>query len=143
MVELFVEGFEETERGGVLEMAAYTDADGETALREVFGAVTSAPVAEGWEERWRSFHRPARVGPVWVGAPWEEAPSDAAAVFIEPARAFGTGSHPTTRLCIELLLSLERGPLLDLGCGSGVLAITAAKLGFAPVTAVDSDEAAV
>jgi ribosomal protein L11 methyltransferase len=62
---------------------------------------------------------------------------------IEPGRAFGTGAHPTTQLCIELLLELERGSVLDLGCGSGVLAISAAKLGFAPVLALDSDEHAV
>ena len=143
MLELFPEGFEEAERGAVLELAAYTDAAGEAMLRGAFGAAVSAQVEDGWEERWRSFHRPARIGPVWVGPPWEEAPSDAVAVFVDPGRAFGTGSHPTTRLCIELLLSLERGPLLDLGCGSGVLAIAAAKLGFAPVVALDSDEAAV
>jgi ribosomal protein L11 methyltransferase len=62
---------------------------------------------------------------------------------IEPARAFGTGAHPTTQLCIELLLDLERGSVVDLGCGSGVLSIVAAKLGFAPVLAIDSDEHAV
>ena len=63
--------------------------------------------------------------------------------MIEPARAFGTGAHPTTQLCIELLLELERGSVLDLGCGSGVLSIVAAKLGFAPVLALDSDEHAI
>jgi ribosomal protein L11 methyltransferase len=62
---------------------------------------------------------------------------------IEPARAFGTGAHPTTQLCVELLLALGRGSVVDLGCGSGVLAIVAAKAGFAPVLALDSDEHAV
>jgi ribosomal protein L11 methyltransferase len=62
---------------------------------------------------------------------------------IDPGRAFGTGAHETTRLCLELLLGLERGSFLDVGCGSGVLAIAAAKLGFAPVVAVDSDASAV
>jgi ribosomal protein L11 methyltransferase len=63
---------------------------------------------------------------------------------IDPGRAFGTGSHATTRLCLELLLTLRaRGSFLDLGCGSGVLAIAAAELGFAPVLAVDNDPAAV
>jgi ribosomal protein L11 methyltransferase len=62
---------------------------------------------------------------------------------IDPGRAFGTGAHPTTRLCIELLLELERGSVLDIGCGSGVLAIVARRLGFEPVVAVDSDPAAV
>jgi ribosomal protein L11 methyltransferase len=64
-------------------------------------------------------------------------------VVIDPGRAFGTGAHPTTRLCLGLLLELPRGSLLDVGCGSGVIAIGAAKLGFQPVLALDSDPAAV
>jgi ribosomal protein L11 methyltransferase len=80
-----------------------------------------------------------------VRPPWDD-PTDAPIdVVIEPGRAFGTGSHATTRLCLELMLSLARpiGPLLDLGCGSGVLAIAAARLGFDPVTAVDNDPLAL
>ena len=65
------------------------------------------------------------------------------AVVIEPGRAFGTGAHPTTRLCLELLAELARGSLLDVGCGSGVLAVAGAKLGFRPVHAVDHDPVAV
>ena len=84
-----------------------------------------------------------RVGPLWVGPPWESAPTDAVAVVVDPGRAFGTGAHPTTRLCLELLLAEERGSVLDVGCGSGVLAIAAAKLGHAPVVAVDVDPSAV
>ena len=65
-------------------------------------------------------------------------------LVIDPGQAFGTGAHATTRLCLELLLELEPpGSFADLGCGSGVLAIAAARLGFAPVTAVDSERAAV
>jgi ribosomal protein L11 methyltransferase len=65
-------------------------------------------------------------------------------IVIDPGQAFGTGSHPTTRLCLELLLELDAdGSFVDLGCGSGVLSIAAAKLGFSPVVAVDSDAAAV
>ena len=64
--------------------------------------------------------------------------------MIDPAQAFGTGAHPTTRLSLELLLGLEpRGSLADVGCGSGVLAIAAALLGFEPVMALDNDPAAV
>jgi ribosomal protein L11 methyltransferase len=62
---------------------------------------------------------------------------------IDPGRAFGTGAHPTTRLCLELLQEVGPTSLLDVGCGSGVLSIAAAKLGFAPVRAVDLDETAL
>jgi ribosomal protein L11 methyltransferase len=83
---------------------------------------------------------------LYVRPPWE-APSDRAEVcdvVIDPARAFGTGAHPTTRLCLELMLELAtaagaRGPLLDVGAGSGVLAIAAARLGYRPVLALDND----
>ena len=84
-----------------------------------------------------------QAGPFWIGPPWESAPRDALAIVIDPGRAFGTGAHPTTRLCVELLAELGRGSLLDLGCGSGVLAIAAALLGHAPVLAADVDPAAV
>jgi ribosomal protein L11 methyltransferase len=63
--------------------------------------------------------------------------------MIDPGLAFGTGAHPTTQLCLELIQSLERSSLLDIGSGSGVLAIAACKLGYEPVLAIDVDEAAV
>jgi ribosomal protein L11 methyltransferase len=62
---------------------------------------------------------------------------------IDPGRAFGTGSHPTTQLCLGFLTDLEPSSLLDAGCGSGVLSIAAAKLGFEPIVAIDVDPAAV
>jgi ribosomal protein L11 methyltransferase len=62
---------------------------------------------------------------------------------IDPGRAFGTGAHATTRLCLELLQEVEATSLLDVGCGSGVLSVAAAKLGFASVTAVDVDDVAL
>jgi ribosomal protein L11 methyltransferase len=83
------------------------------------------------------------VGGLWIGPPWETPPAGARAVVIDPARAFGTGAHPTTRLCVELVSRTARGSLLDVGCGSGVLAIAAARLGFDPVVAVDDDPVAV
>jgi ribosomal protein L11 methyltransferase len=143
MLELFPEGFVEERRGDSVELAAFTDAAGADRLRERLGRVETEPVASGWEDEWKRFHRPVRVGPLWIGPPWEDAPAGVESIVIDPGRAFGTGAHPTTRLCVELLLELESGSILDVGCGSGVLAIAASKLGFAPVVAIDADEAAV
>ena len=143
MIELFPAGFEEVELGEELELAAYTDGSGDERLEQAFGGARASAVDDGWQDRWRRFHRPVRVGPLWVGPPWEQAPPDAIAVVIDPGRAFGTGAHATTRLCLSFLLQLERGSLLDAGCGSGVLAIAAARLGFAPVLALDNDPLAV
>ena len=143
MLELAPEGFEEVERERTLDLFAYTDVRGAARIRAVFGNTVRVPVEEGWEEQWRQFHRGTRVGDLWVGPPWEDPPARAVPISIDPGRAFGTGAHATTRLCLELLLELERGSLLDLGCGSGVLAIAAARLGFEPVIAIDNDPAAV
>jgi ribosomal protein L11 methyltransferase len=143
MLELFPEGFEERDSPDGVELAAYTDAGGEERLWSAFGGARSTDVEDGWEDRWRAFHRPVRVGPLWVGPPWEEPDADAIAVVIDPGRAFGTGAHATTRLCLELLLEVPRGSLLDVGCGSGILSIAAAKLGFDPVHAVDLDPQAI
>jgi ribosomal protein L11 methyltransferase len=143
MLELFPHGFEEVARGDSVELIAYTDAVGEERLWQAFGGAHGSDVESGWEDRWRDFHRPVRVGPLWVGPPWERAPADATPIVIDPGRAFGTGAHPTTRLCLELLLALPGGTVLDVGCGSGVLAIAAARLGHAPVIGVDVEAAAV
>lgn len=142
-VELAPAGFEEATAGEELELAAYVGAAGEAGIRAAFPGATSAAVPPGWEDAWRRFHRPVRVGRLWVGPPWEEPEPGAVAVVVDPGQAFGTGAHPTTRLCLELLLGVDRGSLLDLGCGSGVVAIAAARLGFAPVAGLDDDEAAV
>ena len=143
MLELFPEGFEERESADGVELAAYTDDRGEERLWSAFGGARSTEVEEGWEDRWRAFHRPVRVGPLWVGPPWEQPDEGSTAVVIDPGRAFGTGGHATTRLCLELLLEVPRGSLLDVGCGSGVLSIAAAKLGFEPVHALDLDPQAI
>lgn len=143
MIELFPQGFEEVDRAQGTELAAYTDAAGEERLWAFFGNGRSADVEVGWEDRWRAFHRPVRVGRLWVGPPWEQPPTDALAVVVDPGRAFGTGSHQTTQLCLQALQDLEPGPLLDVGCGSGVLAIAAALLGFGPVTGIDIEEPSI
>lgn len=143
LLDLAPGGFEEVERGAVVELAVYTDGAGEEAIADVFGRAESTAVEPGWDERWREFHRPVRSGGLWIGPPWETAPREEAAIVIDPARAFGTGAHPTTRACVELLAAQERGSVLDAGCGSGVVAIAAARLGFGPVLAVDVDEVSV
>jgi ribosomal protein L11 methyltransferase len=137
MLELFPQGFEEVDRPEGVELAAYTDSAGEERLWAFFGGARGADVEGGWEDKWRAFHRPVRVGRLWVGPPWETPPRDVLAVVVDPGRAFGTGSHPTTQLCLQALQELEPAALLDVGCGSGVLSIAAALLGFAPVLAVD------
>jgi ribosomal protein L11 methyltransferase len=143
MLELFPEGFEEVESASGVELVAYTDSAGEERLWHAFGGGRGEDVAADWSERWKSFHRPIRIGSLWVGPPWQEPPGDVTAVVIDPGRAFGTGSHATTRLCLELLLQADPGSAVDLGCGSGVLGIVASKLGFAPVIAIDHDQNAV
>src|SRR5579872_4545885 len=140
-IELAPEGFEETEFEGLLELVAYGP-----AAERVLAAFPHAAISEvrdDWSERWREFHHGVRVGCVWIGPPWEAPAEEAIAVVIDPGLAFGTGAHATTRLCLELLLEQPRGSLLDLGCGSGVLSIAAAHLGFSPVLALDVDPVAV
>jgi ribosomal protein L11 methyltransferase len=134
LLHIFPEGVEELDGA----FAVYAD---EPPLG--FDVVEVEDVAVGWEDAWRGFHHGVRVGRLWVGPPWEHAPADALAVVIDPGRAFGTGAHATTRLCLDLLQEVEPTSLLDVGCGSGVLSVAAAKLGFAPVTAVDIDEVAL
>jgi ribosomal protein L11 methyltransferase len=143
LIELFPEGFEEVALPGGVEFAAYTKAGGEERLWQVFGPGATTDVEAGWSEAWKRFHRPVTVGRLWVGPPWETPGEGLIPVVVDPGQAFGTGAHPTTRLCLEHLIAHEPVALLDLGCGSGVLAIAAAKLGYAPVTALDLDEAAV
>ena len=143
LIELFPEGFEEVAVQGGVEFAAYTKAGGEERLWQVFGPGEATAVESGWNEAWKRFHQPIAVGALWIGPPWETPDADLTAVVVDPGQAFGTGGHPTTRLCLEHLVAHEPAALLDLGCGSGVLAIAAVKLGYAPVTALDLDEAAV
>jgi ribosomal protein L11 methyltransferase len=134
LLHIFPEGVEELDGA----YAVYAD---EPPLG--FDVVEIDDVSEGWEDAWRSFHHGVRVGRCWVGPPWEEPPADALPVVIDPGRAFGTGAHATTRLCLELLQDVEPTSLLDVGCGSGVLSVAAAKLGFPSVAAFDIDDVAL
>jgi ribosomal protein L11 methyltransferase len=143
LLELVPEGFQELEVGSDLELVAYVDAGRARKLRTVFPDATESPVEPGWEDSWRRFHRPVEAGGVWIGPPWETPPTDQSSVIVDPGRAFGTGAHPTTRLCIEHLTRLARGSMLDVGCGSGVVSLAAARLGYAPIVAVDSDPVAI
>lgn len=118
--------------------------------------VSTSELPDDWAERWKRFHRPividapAGVPGLRVRPPWERAVdlADTKDIVIDPGQAFGTGAHHTTRMCLELLLELAsrepgRGPLVDVGCGSGVLAIAAAQLGFAPVLGLDHESESV
>ena len=89
------------------------------AACEVRRRSRSSPSPDGWEDEWKRFHRPVEVGSLWIGPPWEEPTPGSSPVVIDPGRAFGTGAHPTTRLCLELIQSLERASLLDVGSRLG------------------------
>lgn len=152
LLELAPAGVEQVDGDGYVEYAIYgvpgelpALPEGEAEVAGVRVRVGGEEVAADWAERWKRFHEPVLVGGrLFVRPPWTEPRPDTLDLVIDPGQAFGTGGHPTTRLCLELLLGLEpRGSLADLGCGSGVLAIAAAKLGFAPVIAFDSEPAAL
>ena len=151
VLELAPAGFEQVDGEGFVEFALY-GAPGELpdlpsgpariGVTEVH--VSTTELGDDWSERWRDFHRPARIGRIHVRAPWHDPAGEGIDIVIDPAQAFGTGAHPTTRMCLELLQELPAGgPLADLGCGSGVLAIAAARLGFGPIGAVDHEVAAI
>ena len=115
------------------------------AAGEALVDVSTREIPDDWEQRWRAHHRPLvleeRLG---VRPPWEPPLGTRVEIVVDPGRAFGTGAHATTRLCLEALLALPAsGGFVDLGCGSGVLAIAAAKLGWAHVLALDHDPAAI
>ena len=156
LVQLAPGGVEAEHGPGYVEYAIYgaegelpTLPDLEAATGDELIKVSSSHVPDDWADRWRDFHRPILVADrLWVRPSWEPPREGAIDVVIDPGNAFGTGAHPTTRLCLELLCELGargegRGSLVDLGTGSGVLAIAAAKLGWDPVIAVDHERAAL
>lgn len=174
LIELAPSGVEESEPAPELvEFAVYGPPgelpelpDVKAAAGDALVEVSTSEVADDWEERWKRFHRPVfvsapaqsargrRVPAVHVRPPWEApcAPGgEVEEIVIDPGRAFGTGAHATTRMCLELLLELAAedgltarpGAAIDIGAGSGVLAIAAARLDFAPVLALDHEHESV
>ncbi len=150
-------GVEEEEGDGYIEYAIY-GAPGEipdlgplaATSGEGLIEVTSTKIPDDWAERWADFHKPLLVADrVWVRPSWHSPGADGLIdVVVDPGQAFGTGAHSTTRLCLELLVELAEagkaeGPLADWGTGSGVLAISAAKLGWDPVRGCDHELAAL
>lgn len=160
LLDLAPGGVEEVDCGEIVEYAVY-GAPGEIpALPDLQAAVggalvevSTSEVADDWDVRWKEFHQPVEIaGRLRLRAPWHpslETGSDPVLkdVVIDPGQAFGTGAHPTTKLCLEALCGMTGshppGPLVDVGCGSGVLAIAAAKLGWAPVTGLDHERESV
>jgi ribosomal protein L11 methyltransferase len=149
-------GVEEEHGGDYVEYAIYGGEGELPELGEIEVAagdglveVVATEVPDDWADRWQDFHKPLLVGDrLWLRPSWEEQREGTIDVVVDPGRAFGTGAHPTTRLCLEFLLELAEageasGPLTDLGTGSGVLAIAAAKLGWAPVRGYDHEEASI
>ncbi|HEX7059604.1 MAG TPA: 50S ribosomal protein L11 methyltransferase [Solirubrobacterales bacterium] len=149
-------GVEEERGPGYVEYAIYGGegelpelGDLEAAVGDGLVEVVSTEVPDDWADRWQDFHKPLLVGGrLWLRPSWEEPREGALDLVVDPGQAFGTGAHPTTRLCLELLLELAGGgevdgPLTDLGTGSGVLAIAAAKLGWGPVRGYDQEAAAL
>jgi ribosomal protein L11 methyltransferase len=106
-----------------------------------------APVPEqDWVRLTQSQFTPVDITPeFWIVPTWHEPPAAAKQIIrLDPGLAFGTGTHPTTRMCLRWIAThAERGRVLDYGCGSGILAIGAAKFGADEVVAVDIDPAAI
>jgi ribosomal protein L11 methyltransferase len=149
-------GVEEESGPGYVEYAIYGGEGELPELGEIEATlgggrveVSTTEIPDDWADRWRDFHKPLLVGErIWLRPSWERPREGAIDLVVDPGRAFGTGAHPTTRLCLELLLELAAGgaaagPLTDLGTGSGVLAIAAAKLGWGPVAGYDHEQAAL
>jgi ribosomal protein L11 methyltransferase len=156
LVVLAPNGVEEERGSGYVEYAIYGGKGELPELGELEAAagdglveVVASEVPDDWADRWQDFHKPLLIGGrLWLRPSWEQAREDAIDLVVDPGQAFGTGAHPTTRLCLELLLELAEageasGPLADLGTGSGVLAIAAAKLGWEPVRGYDHERAAI
>jgi ribosomal protein L11 methyltransferase len=156
LLELAPNGLEEERGPGWVEFAIYGPPGEVPDVGELQAAaggslvdVTTTAVPDDWADKWTDFHRPIEVsGRVGVRPSWWEPKDGLIDVVVDPGRAFGTGGHPTTRLCLGLLVELEEageaaGPIADWGTGSGVLGIAAAKLGWSPITGCDRELASL
>lgn len=156
LLELAPNGLEEERGPGWIEYAIYGPPGEVPDVGEIQAAaggslvdVTTTSVPDDWADRWADFHKPIEVaGRVGVRPSWWDPKEGLIDVVVDPGRAFGTGGHPTTRLCLALLIQLEEvgeasGPIADWGTGSGVLGIAASKLGWSPVTACDRELASL
>ena len=138
-----------------------TDADEEIRkLSEItkfnfFSALSVTEISnEDWENSYKKHFKPWRIGkfhwiPIWCKETFS-VPDDELKIFLDPGMAFGTGNHETTKLCLECMVLIsqklntkEKQDFIDVGSGSGILALTASILGFEKVCAVDSDEIAI
>ena len=122
-----------------------SDAETLRALLQKTAALSNVHVRKIADRDWlvatREDIEPISIGSLWIGPSWTTAPSDCTVVRLEPGLAFGSGRHPTTRLCLERLVAEPPVGMdvIDYGCGSGILAIAAATLGARRVFALDID----
>jgi ribosomal protein L11 methyltransferase len=139
VVALFVQEVTAKEAAALLQLQPFFDGCSVIGLRPV------AP--QDWVRLTQSQFDPVEITPTfWIVPSWHEPPAQAQQVIrLDPGLAFGTGTHPTTRMCLRWLAtrSLQGQRVLDYGCGSGILAIGAALKGASPIDAVDIDDAAV
>jgi ribosomal protein L11 methyltransferase len=153
---LLMPGVRAPARGEVILVAYFDDgATAQAAREQVEASFSGARLLleekqqEDWSNAWKAHIKSVQVGRLWVGPPWEAegAPRDKVRLIIEPKMAFGTGDHPTTSLClaaVDAYLAEHPGAdVLDLGTGTGVLAIAAKKLGAGRVVGTDNDPVAV
>lgn len=97
-----------------------------------------------WSTHWRGLYEPLEFGPLWVVPSWLPAPDGAKHVLrIDPSSAFGTGIHPTTALCLEWVIEAKPSELLDVGTGTGILALAAVLLGARRAVGIDNDPEAI
>jgi ribosomal protein L11 methyltransferase len=153
LAEIAARGWGEEEYGESVRFSVWivaTDGFDVAALNDALRAgdpqrqVVTAVETTDWAAGLRDHHRPVDVGGrIRVRPPWEPATDGVLDIVIDPGMAFGTGQHATTEGCLTLLLDVPAGRLLDVGCGSGILAIAARRLGHDPVWAVDVDPLAV